>query len=196
MPVAIHGPLDAEPIARKLWTREERDGLVLADLLDGRRFELIEGELVEKVKNHSHNRAVMLLLRWLNSIFAPGRALQEASILLSDSDTLRSDPEPDAIVLNRPYDDFRSKAGPGDIDLIVEVSYSSINLDTTAKARLYARAGIPDYWVLDLRRRHLIVHRGPIGGVYQSIMAFGEDEQIAPLAAPHATVRARDFLKS
>ena len=198
MPVAIRRPFagaDSAPVQRKVWTREECDFLVQSGILDSRRYELIEGELIERVgKNHPHMRAVMLLCRWLNRIFAEGRVLQEPSIHLTPQDTPYSDPEPDAIVLNRPFDTFAGKAHPEDIELVVEVSDTTLGLDATRKAALYARAGIQDYWVLDINGRRIIVHREPVGEAYRSITAFGEDEPANPLAAPDDSVRASDLL--
>ncbi len=81
-----------------------------------------------------------------------------------------------------------------DIVLAVEVSDTTLSIDTTRKAGLYARAGIRDYWVLDVNGRRIIVHREPSGGIYQSIRAFGEDEPVTPLAARDASVRAADLL--
>jgi Uma2 family endonuclease len=52
------------------------------------------------------------------------------------------------------------------------------------------RAGLREYWVVDLNGRRLIVHRDPAGGRYQSIVAYGEREQVSPLAAPEAALAA------
>ncbi|MGI8746374.1 MAG: Uma2 family endonuclease [Bryobacteraceae bacterium] len=199
MPVALQGPLlsaEAEPVQRKLWTREECDFLVQSGVLDPQRYELLEGELIQKVpKNHPHVRAVMLLLRWLNRVFfVEGQVLQEPSIHVAPADTPYSDPEPDAIVLNRPYDTFTNKANTEDIVLVVEVSDTSLGMDTSRKAALCARAGIPDYWVLDINGRRIIVHRNPAGGVYESITAFSENEAVTPLAASDSSVCAADLL--
>jgi len=54
------------------------------------------------------------------------------------------------------------------------------------KAALYARAGIVEHWVVDVANRRLIVHREPLSGVYRFIAVYGEDEAVAPLAAPGA----------
>jgi Uma2 family endonuclease len=198
MPVAIHDPLaiaDNQPLQRKRWTREECDLLVEAGVLDPQRYELIEGELIETVsKSHPHMLGVMLLHEWLNLTFAGGRVLQEPSIHLAPQDTPYSDPEPDAVVLNRPYDGFTAKAHPEDIVLVVEVSHTTLRLDTTRKAALYARAGIQDYWVLDIQGRRFIIHRDPVDGVYRSITAFSENEPVTPLAARDASVCAADLL--
>ncbi|MGI8746373.1 MAG: Uma2 family endonuclease [Bryobacteraceae bacterium] len=198
MPVALQGPLlfaEAEPVQRKRWTREECDFLVQSGVLDPQRYELLEGELILKVpKNYPHMLAVMMLCRWLNRVFIEGQVVQEPSIHLALQDTPYSDPEPDVIVLNRPFETIGRKANPEDIVLVVEVSDTTLGLDTSRKAALYARAGIPDYWVLDINGRRIIVHRDPLGSAYKSITAFSENEAVAPLAAPGASVCAADLL--
>jgi len=58
-----------------------------------------------------------------------------------------------------------------------------LNVDLTIKSRLYARAGVVDYWVLDLNGRRLIVHRDPEAGVFKSVTAYSDEEEVAPLLA-------------
>ena len=202
MPVALQGPItvtDPEPVHYKLWTREECGFLVRNGVIDPRKYELTEGELVQKVRSHFHIRALMMACRWLNGIFAVGRVLQEPSIQLTEADTAYNDPEPDAVVLRAPYDDFSGKAHPEDIQLVIEVSDSTLATDTTIKAALYCRAGLPDYWVLDIKGRRImgrriIEHREPLEGAYRSITIYAEDEPVTPLAAPNASIRAADLL--
>jgi len=66
--------------------------------------------------------------------------------------------------------------------------------DLTTKARLYARSGIVEYWVLDVAGRRLIVHRDPVDGQYQSVIAFSEEERVATLAAPEQDIRVGELL--
>ena len=74
----------------------------------------------------------------------------------------------------------------------MEISDSSLALDLGPKARLYARAGIPEYWVFDVNEKCLIVHRDPARGLYQSIRTYGEEETVAPMAAPEHLLRVGD----
>jgi len=178
----------------KLWTREECAVLESTGLLDPQRYELIEGELIQKVpKNMPHMRSAMLLLEWLVELFGIRYVVPEPSIDVTPEDTPSSEPEPDVIVLTQPFLELSSKPRPQDIRLLVEVSVSSLGFDLTTKAALYARAGIPDYWVVDVRGRRMLVHRDPVEGRYRSIVAYSEDENVAPLAAPHAQKRVGDF---
>lgn len=79
-----------------------------------------------------------------------------------------------------------SNPQPADLLLVVEIANTTLGFDLTTKARLYARAGIADYWVLDVPGRRLIVHRYPSGGEYRSVSSYDEEESVAPLAAPTA----------
>jgi len=80
--------------------------------------------------------------------------------------------------------------------MVVEVADTSLTFDLTVKARLYARAGIVEYWVLDISGRRLIVHRDPRDRRYQSVVAYSHLESIAPLSAPDSTFRVGDAFPS
>ena len=69
---------------------------------------------------------------------------------------------------------------------------STLGFDLTTKAALYARAGIVEYWVLDVAGRRMIVHRDPQAGGYASVVAYGVEEGVAPLAAPESWLRIKD----
>ena len=71
-------------------------------------------------------------------------------------------------------------------------SERTLGFDMRTKAGLYARAGIVEYWVLDIPGRRLIVHRDPQGGRYASVVAYGARESVAPLAAPESRFRVSD----
>ena len=179
---------------RKHWSRAECDALENTGLLNGERLELIEGELISKMgKKRPHTITLTLVATWLGRVFGPEFVNQETPIDVAPEDNPTSEPQLDAIVLRRPHWEYQT-ANPSatDLRLLVEVSDSSLGFDLTKKARLYARAEIAEYWVFDLIGRRLIVHRDPRGGQYQSIMAYGEQEVVAPLAAPEAALRVGD----
>jgi Uma2 family endonuclease len=67
-----------------------------------------------------------------------------------------------------------------------------ISFDLKIKAALYARAGVPEYWVLDVAGRRLLVHRNPQSGTYADVAAYSEQESVSPLAAPQAQFRVAD----
>jgi Uma2 family endonuclease len=103
-----------------------------------------------------------------------------------------TDPVPDlAVVPGRPRD---YTAHPTTADLVIEVADSSLAFDTNEKRLLYAKAGIREYWVVDVNGRRLHVYRDPKAGDYTSQRTFGPSESVSPLAAPSATVRVADLL--
>jgi len=103
------------------------------------------------------------------------------------------DQQPDLIVLRSDYSAFRSATPqPQDLRLVVEVADTTLAFDLGVKAALYARAGIVEYWVLDVSGRRLVVHRDPQAGQYQSIVAYSEQESVAPLSAPDSPFRIAD----
>ena len=87
-------------------------------------------------------------------------------------------------MLVSPITKFSDLTHPDEFPLVVKVSQTTLALDLTTMARLYAWSGIVDYWVLDVGSRRLIVHRDPTDG-----LAFSEDERVTTLAAPERNVR-------
>ena len=170
-------------------TRADRAVLEMNGLLDLEGIELIEGDLIKKMPKYwLHINAVQTLLHWLFGAFGSEFVASEASINVAPEDNPTSEPEPDLVVLKRPRKGFKgsAKPGPEDLHLIVEVSGATLEFDSTVKAELYARARVPEFWVLDLKGRRMGVHRDPQLGGYQSIVWLGEHETISPLAAPDA----------
>jgi Uma2 family endonuclease len=145
-------------------------------------------------KNRPHVYVVVLLYDCLRSIFGAGFVNPEAPIDVHAADNAINEPEPDAIVLKRQMGEFAANPQPDDLSLIVEVSDTTLHFDLTTKARLYARAEIQEYWVIDITGRRLIVHRNPTAGVWASVTIFGESEPVTPLAAPTSEFRVAQVL--
>ena len=90
---------------------------------------------------------------------------------------------------------------PTTSDLIVEVAHVTLDLDYSIKAELYATAGVPDYWVIDVENRLLLVFREPFAfpagrgaNSYRTRQTYGPNDAVSPLAMPTATVRVTDLL--
>jgi Uma2 family endonuclease len=196
MPTMVELPRMPEPALprRKVWTRDEVLALEGTGILDHQHLELVQGELIDKMpKTRPHSIGLKVLYQWLMQTFGAAFVEQEVPIDVAPKDNPTSEPEPDIIVLKREFSSFTS-ANPGseDLSLVVEIAYSTIDFDLTTKAALYARAEIPEYWVLDVVGRRLLVHRDPRNGKYGSVVAFGEHESVAPLAAPQQAFHVRD----
>ncbi|MFN7934976.1 MAG: Uma2 family endonuclease [Bryobacteraceae bacterium] len=173
----------------KTWTREECQLMLEAGLAGLERYELIGGRLCEKErKGHRYIWALMLLGIWLRGLFGGLNVVQGAAIDVSGEDQPRNEPEPDMIVLRKSIGEYKESIPPAEILLLVEVSDTRLGFDLTTKGALYARAGIDEYWVMDVPGRRVIVHRGASQGRYQTIDAYFADEQISPLCAPGASV--------
>lgn len=197
MPVTLQPPIaDAShvPPRHKRWTREEVEILKRTGIAELDKYELIEGELVQKMgKNLPHMRALVKLLKALHKAFNEDRIVPEASTLVPPGDP-GSEPEPDIIVLDQSIDTLTSKPHPRDIVLLIEISDTTLAFDLRDKAALYARAGIADYWVLDLNSRRMLVHRDPRGGEYATILAYDETESVSPLAATDSSILVSELL--
>jgi Uma2 family endonuclease len=197
--VAIKPPSPFKPrdvgIRRRRWTRDEyyraaEVGIFRPD----ERLELLDGEIIQKVSPQKppHATSVLLGARALTTAFGPGHLVRQQLPLIL---TTTSEPEPDLLVVpGTPIDYLSSHPKPADLRLLVEISDTTLRLDRTRKLSAYARAGIPDYWLLNLPERRLEVYRDPSGSRYRSVTIYREEEVVALLAAPDAAIRVADLL--
>jgi Uma2 family endonuclease len=192
-------PVGAGPMPWK-WTREQYYKLGECGFFDGKRVELIRGEIVEMSPiNWPHALSVGLVSDVLAPIFASGFWINIRQPLNIPGTTPGSEPQPDVAVIpgrKRDYTDHPTSAA-----LVVEVADATLFYDTTTKAELYATAGVADYWVLDLNARELHVFRDPqslpkgLGATaYKAHLTPGPTDSVSPLAAPNAAVRVADLL--
>ena len=173
------------PGAKKLWTREQ--AARLTELFPLEHYELIEGELINKMgQKPPHSYVIMLLVDALASAFGMLRLRIQMSIDLSGLDGISSEPEPDVVLLKRgdPAEFSKRHPGPEDIALLIEVSDTTLELDRNSKCRLYARNGISEYWIIDIRDRLTFVHRRPEGEEYLAVTICKAEEEISPLGEP------------
>lgn len=174
------------------WTREEYERRVEEGFFHPEeRLELVEGVLYEMTPQSSfHTGGIRLAERYLKSIFPHGFDVRAQLPLALGPD---SEPEPDVAVVPGKLEDYFS-AHPTTAVMIVEVADSSLLHDRKRKKRLYARAGIPEYWLVNLVDGSVEVYRTPQDGVYtQSAILRGED-LVSPLERPEASIRVADLL--
>jgi Uma2 family endonuclease len=184
-----------EALPRKRFTREEVDRLTEAGFFDGCRYELIDGDLIDKMgQNPPHASAVRLVLDWLTRIFPGRRILVQQPIEASPADRKRSLPEPDLAVLAQDQSEFTKRHPRSDeLLLAIEVADTSAAFDLSRKAVMYAAAGVPEYWVLDLTRRILVVHRQPSPAGYRLIQLFTENDTVS-LENRSETIRVGELM--
>jgi Uma2 family endonuclease len=155
-----------------------------AGVFDGQHFqrvELIRGEIQEMNPiGVPHAMMVNELNDWSN------REAPSDAVWVSIQNPIRlpssqSAPQPDiAWIVRKDYPDGHPL--PEDVLLLIEVSDSTLDADCGEKARLYAEAGIADYWVVALEQREIRVFRQPTAGGYQSNSVVRGDEELRPLA--------------
>ena len=162
------------------------------------RIELLGGQMIVKEPQYSpHATAIQLVQRTLDRAFGPGWSVRpQLPIALAED----SEPEPDVCVVQGDPRDYRD-AHPERPVLIVEVSLSRLGFDREHKGSLYARAGITDYWIVNLLDRRVEIYREPVpdraasfGWRYGRSVNARPDERIAPLAAPAAEIAVADLL--
>jgi len=173
------------PITLAMYDRMIAAGVF--DPADAHRLELIGGELhMMSPIGDRHADAVDWLVRWSTLAIDRQVLLVRVQNPLSIPGS-ESAPQPDiAWVTLRRYADRRPL--PEEVSLLVEVADTSLEFDTTAKATLYAAAGIADYWVVDLVSRAVIVFREPRSGGYESRSTHRGDQFVRPLAQPEAAL--------
>jgi len=187
------------PAPRVGWTVEQFERLFDAGFFaPDARLELIEGELFEKMTQRTtHSTSLSLAEHVLERIFNDGAyARIQMPMVFGEL----SKPEPDvAVVVGSPRDYLPSH--PSDALLVVEISDTTLETDQTTKSSLYARAGIEDYWIVDLVDRTLEVRRQPFakedalfGWDYRSKQIFIVGESVSPLRAPQANVKVEELL--
>lgn len=185
-----------EPAPNRVrWTRAQCDAIRDIGILQGR-YELIDGEVNSKMgQKPAHRLAVVLLNAWLTAVFGALFIQAQATIDVGDADPDHNEPEPDATVTAEPNTAYADRhPGPADILLVVEVSDTTLRFDRSTKAALYARAGIPEYWIVNITGRQILVHRQPAEAGYSEITAYGSDERIATFARPDDFVQVADLL--
>jgi Uma2 family endonuclease len=178
------------------FTREQYYEMGRRGYFDGKRVELIFGEVVEMSPiDWPHVvgcRKVAELMEWVFAGVAwVGRA--------DPVDLAHSDPQPDVDVFPGKFEDYTDH--PTTALLVVEVANTTLAFDTTTKAELYATAGIADYWVLDLENRQIHVFRDPAplpaghgATAYQTHLTLSPTDTVSPLAAPGAPILVSDLL--
>ena len=169
--------------------RVEYERMVELGLFQDERIELLAGVLVEmSPQGVLHAHAVRCLTELF--ILALRRRATIGSQLPFALDD-ESEPEPD-IVLS-PRADYR-REHPSRALLLVEVAESSLRKDRRIKGRLYARAEVPEYWVVNLVDEVVEVHRDPDASRYRSVTQVSRGESLAPLAFPDIVIQVDDLL--
>jgi Uma2 family endonuclease len=188
--------MEAFSLPTRRWTSAEFRQMVDAGIIrSDEHVQLLDGEVVTMTpQNRPHAIAVRLVQRALDAGFPADRFDVQSQLPLAlGGDSL---PEPDVAVVPgsaRDYPDHPSTAL-----LVVEVSESSLVEDRQRKGPMYARAGIPEYWIVNLKDGRLEVYREPLetsaGWGYRVVQLLTSTDVIRALAAPQAAITVADLL--
>ncbi len=181
-------------VSRRRFTVDEYHRMLEAGILgEDDRVELINGEVVEMAPIGSRHAACV---KRLNTLFAL-QVRDRAIVGIQDPIRLGefSEPQPD-ITLLRPRPDYYAAGHPTseDVLLVIEVAETSAEYDRQVKVPLYARAGIPEVWVVDLAGEAVEVYREPAGNSYRQMRRLGRGETVSPEALPNLALAVDDIL--
>jgi Uma2 family endonuclease len=181
------------PAKRRFTANEYQRMGEVGILCPDERVELIDGEVLTKTTiGPRHNACVSSATRALV------RAAGDAAIVLPQGSVrldLYNEPEPDLVLL-RPRADFYASrhAGPADILLVVEIAASSIEYDQGVKARIYAEAGVPECWLVNLNTNLVWRYSVPEDGAFLTVEQHGRGESIAPRLLPSCAIAVDTLL--
>jgi Uma2 family endonuclease len=157
------------------------------------RVELIDGEVVQMTPIGSRHAGCVKRLNRLLGAAVGDRAV----VAVQDPIALHpdSEPQPDLALL-RPRADFYGGGhpGPADVWLVVEVADRSLAFDRGVKVPLYARAGVPELWIVDLAGDGVETYRRPAGGRYAEVQRLGRGQRLGCAAFPGLDVAVDDVL--
>jgi Uma2 family endonuclease len=180
-------------LKRRRFTVDEYHRMGRAGILhEDDRVELIEGEIVEMAPIGDRHAACVNDLNEAFLTRLAGRAIVSVQnpVRLSSG----SEPQPDLLILRPRADRYRhGLPTPDDVLLLVEVSDTTLAYDRGIKLRLYALAGIPEVWIWDLKRRRVLVFRGPDGAAYRETRVVTSGS-VSPAAFPDLGIRLDDIL--
>ncbi|HEX3149645.1 MAG TPA: Uma2 family endonuclease [Gemmataceae bacterium] len=182
---------------RKRWTVDEFHDIYSLPKFANRKLVLLDGEILEMPNpNAPHDSGLGLAIATVTSLFGPGFWVRgQMALRLSQA----TDPMPDIAVVPGSPRDYPQQ--PTTALLVIEVSDSSVSIDTGIKAQLYAAVGIADYWVVDLNNKLVIVHRdprpdpnSPHGVSYANVTSVTASQSVSPLAKAGSIVNVADLL--
>jgi Uma2 family endonuclease len=168
----------------KSWTVQDYHRMSEMGILDpNERTELIAGQITLMVaKGTPHVITLQLLASGLlGQIGTTALIRTQDPIHLDDS----SEPEPDLVIVRGEILDYIDRhPQPTDIHLLVEVADSTLSYDCQVKDKVYAKAGIPEYWVIDIKNRQVHIFSDPQATGYASQLILAESQTVSLFAFP------------
>ncbi|ACK65898.1 protein of unknown function DUF820 [Rippkaea orientalis PCC 8801] len=152
------------------WSIDKWHELVDSGVLEGQKVELLEGDIVEMspegIEHSFTNESIVIYLR--NKLSGLAHVREGHPITLDNSE-----PEPDIAIVRLPLANYRTHHPYAeDIYWLIEVSQRTLKKDLEEKVMTYARNGISEYWVIDLKNKKLIIHTQPSQDKYLQIVEY------------------------
>ena len=168
------------------WSLDDYHQMIESGLLAERSLELINGEIIEmSPEGVSHSFYCRGTAKYLRSLLGNRAEVSEAHPITLPND---SEPEPDIAIVRSPDTLYQTRHPfPEDIFWLIEIANSNLAKDLGVKRELYARAGIPEYWVMNLQTSELVIFRDLIDNKYRSEICLN-DGDISPLAFPDISI--------
>ena len=203
----IHNPIHIETTVREnaaeepryfRWTKKEYHQMAELGLFEGKQTEFLQGEIIEMPTMYSpHATGLTLTDNTLRNVFSKDFVIRNQMPLDFNEDF---ESVPDIAIVKGTARDYL-KEHPQTADLIIEISDTTLSYDRNRKASLYAKFGIEDYWILNLRNQTLEVYRCPsedesnfYGFGYEEKLTFDGSKEVSPLAMPEAKIKVADLL--
>ena len=168
------------------WKVEDYHRMIANGLLAGRSVELIDGQIVDMAPELPIHRATYRRgSKYLEKLLGSRAVVFSAAPITLPSD---GEPEPDISIVKAPESQYDQRhPSPNDVYWLIEVSNSTLAFDLSTKAETYAKDGIQDYWVIDVKGKQLWVHRVPNNGKYEAVAQL-RTGIIKPLSMPDISV--------
>jgi Uma2 family endonuclease len=190
--VSVHALKDQGAVRPLHWTAQRFLALVEADAFtDVRGLELVNGQIWQEMpQGKLHRYAFIALQRIFDAIGASSQGLEIATTVVLSSDSVV---DPEFTFLKREASGREELPTGQDVEWIIEVSVSSRAYDLETKARLYATAGVPQYWVVDVANRGIWMMQNPVSGEYRE-RSFAGETQVPTMPVLGVQIKVADIL--
>jgi Uma2 family endonuclease len=180
-------------VPRRLFTIEEYHRMGEAGILgEDERVELIEGEIVQMAPIGTRHLGCVINA---NRLFVT--RLSDRAVVSPQNPVVippRSEPQPDLVLLRPGVVSYsRKRPASEDVLLAVEVADTTVRYDRLVKGRLYARAGIPEFWLCLVAAGVIDIYRGPGDDGFAEVTQYGAGQLVSPLAFPDVGFAVSDF---
>jgi Uma2 family endonuclease len=174
------------------WTIDEYHRMIDAGILSDRKVELLKGEIVEmSPEGEPHAYSSGEAGDYLAKLLAERAKIRHAKPITLPND---SEPEPDIAIVQPLGREYRQHHPyPENIFWLIEYANSSLEKDLEAKSKIYAEAGILEYWVVNLKKLHLVVFREVLEDAKKLTITGGT---IQPIAFPDVSVAVEQIINS